>query len=78
MSELGSKAPLRPWVSHFRSSPINGHHQTGPVGPVRANNGSHKSHSITSSACASIVAGTSTPSAFAVLRLMASSYLVGC
>jgi hypothetical protein len=20
---------------HFRSTPINGHHQTGPVGPVR-------------------------------------------
>src|SRR5262249_37464479 len=34
-------------------------------------------HSITSSARASSVAGTSRPSAFAVLRLMTSSYLVG-
>src|SRR5262249_14987081 len=34
-------------------------------------------HSITSSARASTVAGTSRPSAFAVLRLMTSSYLVG-
>jgi hypothetical protein len=34
-------------------------------------------HSITSSARASSVAGTSRPSAFAVLRLMISSYFVG-
>src|SRR5262245_40617272 len=34
-------------------------------------------HSITSSARASSVGGTSTPSALAVLRLIASSYLVG-
>ena len=35
-------------------------------------------HSITSSARASSVGGTSRPSAFAVLRLMTSSNLVGC
>src|SRR5262245_7361762 len=35
------------------------------------------SHSITSSARASSVGGTSRPSAFAVLRLITSSYLVG-
>src|SRR5262249_44544802 len=35
-------------------------------------------HSITSSAIASSVGGTSRPSALAVLRLMASSKLVGC
>src|SRR5207253_5816411 len=35
-------------------------------------------HSITSSARASSVGGTSMPSAFAVLRLIASSNLVGC
>jgi hypothetical protein len=35
-------------------------------------------HSITSSARASSVGGTSRPSALAVLRLMTSSYLVGC
>jgi hypothetical protein len=34
-------------------------------------------HSITSSARASKVGGTSRPSAFAVLRLMTNSYLVG-
>jgi len=34
-------------------------------------------HSITLSALASIVPGTETPSALAVLRLMFSSYLVG-
>ena len=43
--------------------------------------GSHllawRTHSITSSARASSVGGTSRPSAFAVLRLIASSYLVG-
>jgi hypothetical protein len=32
-----SKAPFRIFGSHFRSAPNNGHHQTGPVGPVRAN-----------------------------------------
>src|SRR5262245_48712429 len=35
-------------------------------------------HSITSSARASSVGGTSMPSALAVLRLITSSYLVGC
>ena len=35
-------------------------------------------YSITSSARASSVGGTSRPSAFAVLRLITSSYLVGC
>jgi hypothetical protein len=33
---IGSKAPFRPSASHFRSTPINGRHQTGPVGPVGA------------------------------------------
>ena len=37
-----------------------------------------RTHSITSSARASSVGGTSRPSALAVLRLMTSSYLVGC
>src|SRR5262249_57446570 len=36
------------------------------------------SNSITSSASASSVGGTSRPSAFAVLRSIVSSYLVGC
>jgi hypothetical protein len=33
----GSFATFSPWSGHFRSTPNNGHHQTGPVGPVRAN-----------------------------------------
>src|SRR6478736_8959528 len=37
-----------------------------------------RTHSITSSARAIRVVGTSRPSALAVLRLMTSSYLVGC
>jgi len=36
----GSKASVCRSASHFRSTPINGHHQTGPIGPVRANIGS--------------------------------------
>src|SRR5215467_8915218 len=36
------------------------------------------SHSITSSARPRSIGGTSRPSAFAVLRLITSSYLVGC
>src|SRR6516165_11483859 len=37
-----------------------------------------RGYSIVSSVVASSVAGTSRPSAFAVLRLITSSYLVGC
>jgi hypothetical protein len=59
---------------HFRSTPINGHRQTGPVGPVRAMSGSERTYSITSSARASNVGGTVRPRALAVLRLMMSSY----
>jgi hypothetical protein len=36
----GSKTVLKAPKRHFRFAPINGHHQTGPVGPVRVNNGS--------------------------------------
>src|SRR5262245_1774222 len=51
--------------------------------PKSANNGreqvqQQRSYSLTSSALASSVGGTTRPSAFAVLRLMTSSYLVGC
>jgi len=35
----GSKAPVCPLASHFRSAPINGHQQTGPLGPVGAISG---------------------------------------
>jgi hypothetical protein len=52
----------------------NGHHQTGTAGPFRA---SKRHHSITWSALLFSIAGISRPSAFAVLRLTVSSYLVG-
>lgn len=45
--------------------------------PPRANTGHRALHSITSSARASSAGGTVRPRALAVLRLMASSYLVG-
>ena len=35
---FGSKAPFRQVVGHFRSSPINGHRQTGSGGLKGANN----------------------------------------
>jgi hypothetical protein len=47
-------------------------------GPFRAKFGSRCFHSNTSSARASSVGGTVSPSALAVLRLMVSSNLVGC
>jgi hypothetical protein len=62
----------------FRSTPINGHRQTGQVGPVRATTGlMHRSkqhrYSITSSARSSNVDGISSPSAF--IELVAHSKL---
>jgi hypothetical protein len=39
---LGSKPALTGSRHHFRSSPITGHHQTGPVGLFSANNGSDR------------------------------------
>jgi hypothetical protein len=38
---LGSKPVLTAPKRHFRSTPANGHRQTGPVGPVRATFGNH-------------------------------------
>jgi hypothetical protein len=35
----GSIAPFRPSARHFRSTPNNGHQQTGPVGPFGAISG---------------------------------------
>jgi hypothetical protein len=40
MSELGQKAKYSLRADVFRFAPINGHRQTGPVGLVRAMNGS--------------------------------------
>jgi hypothetical protein len=58
----GSKAPFRPSASHFRSNPINGRHQTGPVGPVSAKRGSGPPYSIISSTRARSVGGIVMPS----------------
>ena len=77
MSLMGQnrKSSMRAYV--FRFAPKSGHCATESACPFRANNGS-QSHSITSSARASSDGGTSRPSAFAALRLMTSSNLVGC
>jgi hypothetical protein len=80
---VGSKTVLTALKRHFRSSPRNGHYQTGTVGLFGATSGlMHRSkrrlNSITSSARASIVGGTVEPNALAVFRLMASSNPVGC
>src|SRR5436309_13940783 len=48
-----------------------------PRGPRRACRERSLAHSITSSARASTIGGTVRPSAFAVLRLITRSYLVG-
>jgi hypothetical protein len=51
---------------------MNGHRQTGPTGPFRANTGSGHPYSITSSARPSNVAGISMPGALAApTRLVA-------
>src|SRR5215475_8337089 len=78
--EEGRKIRLVPTASAQDSEPIS-------VLPLRFHWPCHRpaeqrdklatSHSITSSARASSVAGTSRPSARAVLRLITSSYLVG-
>ena len=36
---IGSIASFWAPASHFRSTPVNGHGQSGPAGPFRANNG---------------------------------------
>src|ERR1700741_2309082 len=55
-------------------------HPRGPARPKQLEEGARirPPHSITSSARASSVGGTVRPSALAVLRLMISSYFVGC
>ena len=73
----GSKAVLTASERDFWSTPNNGHHQTGTAGPFRAMSGSERIHSITSSASASKVGGTTMPSAFAVFRLTTRSNFSG-
>ena len=61
---------------HFWSTPMNGHHQTGPVGPVGQNRKSPR-HSMTSSAIESNPDERVRPSNLAVFKLMTSANLVG-
>ena len=63
---------------HFRSSPQSRHALTRLARQFRANNGSHQTYSITSSAVASTNGGMVRPSVLAVLRLMTRSNFVGC
>jgi hypothetical protein len=79
---FGSSTDLGPAAPHVRSTLSSRHRQTTRSGPVRANKrlmrrSKRHRYSITSSARASRAAGISRPRAFAVLRLIASSYLVG-
>jgi hypothetical protein len=74
----GSKTVLTAPKHHFRSTPINGHRQTCPVGPVRAMNGSRGPYSITSSARAISVGGMWMPKDRAVAELITKLNSVGC
>jgi hypothetical protein len=74
---FGSKADICNANRHVRFTPNSGHVQCNGPRPLSANSGHTAIHSITSSALASSVGGTVRPSAFAVLRLITSSNLVG-
>src|SRR5437016_4879406 len=58
-------------------APVSGDSSKHQFGMSMPQGGHPPHHSITSSARASSVGGTSRPSAFAVLRLITNSYLVG-
>ena len=62
----------------FRFTPESGVKSDISPCPLRAKFGSRRSHSITSSASASSVAGSSMPSVLAVLRLTMNSNFVAC
>ena len=71
--DLGSRNPIT-GIAGCCARAASGHAAAAPPSSVM---NSRRSHSITSSARASSVGGTSRPSAFAVLRLMTSSKLGG-
>ena len=56
-------------VGHFRSTPINGHRQTGPVGPFRANSRHHPWHPV--KACLALPSDPSYSVLWVGLRAMA-------
>jgi hypothetical protein len=72
-----SLAAFEQQLIDVRFTPESGHVQCKERCPLCANSGHPLSHSITSSARASSEGGTVIPSAFAVLRLITVSYLVG-
>ena len=74
----GSKADLTGPKSDFRFTLESGLKSDIAPCPFRANNGSGELYSITSSARASIVVGTSRPSALATFRLTINSTFVDC
>jgi hypothetical protein len=48
---VGSTAVLTAPKRHFRSSPINGHKRTDPVGPVRAKPGNREKSNLPGKSC---------------------------
>jgi len=74
---FGSKADMCSANRHVRFTPESGHVRRNLGCPLWANSGHAATYSITSSARASSAGGTVRPRAFAVLRLIANSYLVG-
>jgi len=76
-ARFGSNCDMAASPRHFRSSPPqSGHALTRLARQFRAITGSNN-HSMTSSAVERSLSGTVRPSAFAVLRLTISSYLLG-
>jgi len=73
----GSKAPFSARARHFRLSPTSGHSRR-PSARLKVPRRHRLIYPITSSARVSTAGGIVRPSAFAVVRLMNSSKLVGC
>ena len=80
---FGSKADIDAHLSDVRFTPESGHQSPQSACPLSARSGlplrnKERRYSINSSAATSMVFGTTSPSALAVLRLMTSSNFVGC
>src|SRR6516165_9594094 len=73
----GRNRRIEKFTSRHDGSPLLSPLHLTEQTPVGATSSHWQRHSITSSARASTVVGTSRPSALAVLRLITSSYLVG-
>jgi hypothetical protein len=74
----GSKPEVPTPTRHFRSTPDSRHRYADRSGPFRANFGSGRLHSITSSARSRNASGILNPSALAAFRLMMRSNFTGC